>query len=270
MSVVNLFIHAPSTLVSAERRLPSTIPLHDLKYKLESIVGIPPTNQILEIHSSRTDHEQQQQLAGPGPFAASVRPTLVLAVAQNSPMEEQTLEQLGVHEGMAIKVLDTRPKELIQTYTDESLVDKYVMDDDTYAARRDTVLAFKQRNKLGRFDPSKDASSSVASADTIDLPEDLKPGARCQVDLLSGSGAGGANKRRGTVRFVGQTQFATGTWIGIEYDEPVGKNDGSVAGERYFSCRANFGSFVRPDKVQVGNFPAEDFDLDLEDDDEEM
>ena len=124
---------------------------------------------------------------------------------------------------MAIKVLDTRPKELIQTFTDESLVDKYVMDDDTYAARRDTVLAFKQRNKLGRFDTSKDANSSTASADQ-DVPEELKVGARCQVDLLLGSGS---NQRRGTVKFVGSTKFATGTWVGVEYDEPVGKNDGS-------------------------------------------
>jgi tubulin-folding cofactor B len=227
MSVVNLFIHAPSTLVSAERRVPASIPLYDLKFKLESIVGIPPQNQILEIHSARTDHEQQQQLPGSGPFAASVRSTLVFAVPQNSAMENQSLEELGVHDLMAIKVLDTRPKELIQTFTDESLVEKYVMDDETYAKRRDTVLAFKQRNKLGRFDPAKDASSSTASADASDIPEGFTIGARCQIDLLSDLGSSGTNKRRGTIRYVGQTTFASGTWVGVEYDEPVGKNDGS-------------------------------------------
>lgn len=226
MSVVNIFVHAPSTLVSAERRLPSTIPLHDLKYRLESIVGVPPSSQILEIHSSRTDHEQQSTLPGHSPFPSSVRSTLIHAPIFGSETENLSLEELGVVDGMAIKVLDTRPKELIQTFTDESLVDKYVMDDDTYAARKDTVLAFKQRNKLGRFDPSKDASSSTASAET-DEPEDLVPGKRCQVDLLSGSGAGGSNKRKGTVRFVGITKFASGVWVGVEYDEPVGKNDGS-------------------------------------------
>ncbi|CDU23767.1 related to Tubulin-specific chaperone B [Sporisorium scitamineum] len=266
MSVVNLFIHAPSTLVSAERRLPSTIPLHDLKYRLESIVGVPPSNQMLEIHSARTDHEQQSTLPGHSPFPSSVRSTLIAAISQNADIENRTLEELGVVDGMAIKVLDTRPKELIQTYTDESLVEKFVMDDDTYAARRDTVLAFKQRNKLGRFDPSKDANSSTTSeGPTEQLPENLVTGARCQVDL-SGSGA---NQRKGTVRFVGPTKFATGTWVGVEYDEPVGKNDGSVAGERYFTCRSDFGGFVRPDKVQVGDFPVDDFDLDLDEDDDE-
>ena len=224
MSVVNVFIHSPSTLVSAERRLPSSIPLHDLKYRLEPIVGVPPSNQILEIHSSRTDHEQQSTLSGSGPFPASVRSTLVLAVPPNSEVETRSLDELGVLDGMAIKVLDTRPKELIQTYTDESLVDKYVMDDNTYAARRDTVLAFKQRNQLGRFDPSKAPNSTTASTQSHNLPPDLVPTKRCQVDLLSGTGS---NPRKATVRFVGNTNFAPGTWIGVEYDEPVGKNDGS-------------------------------------------
>ncbi|EPQ32029.1 uncharacterized protein PFL1_00227 [Pseudozyma flocculosa PF-1] len=254
MSVLNLFIHAPSTLVSSERRLPSSIPLHDLKHRLEPIVGVPPSNQILEIHTSRTDD-------------ATSPSRLYLHVPAGSPQEAQSLLDLGVEENWAIKVLDTRPKELVQTYTDESLVEKYEMDDDTYAKRRDTVLAYKQRNKLGRFDPKAEAAS-IASKEEEEkaIPPGLKPGARCAVDLAGGAAAG----RRGTVRFVGPTKFAAGIWVGVEYDEPVGKNDGSVAGERYFACRNLHGSFVKPDKVTVGDFPEEDIDDLLDDDDEEM
>lgn len=45
-------------------------------------------------------------------------------------------------------------------------------------------------------------------------------------------------------------QFATGQWIGIELDEPRGKNDGSVNDVRYFECSANHGLFVKDAQVE--------------------
>ncbi|POW00683.1 hypothetical protein PSHT_12902 [Puccinia striiformis] len=57
----------------------------------------------------------------------------------------------------------------------------------------------------------------------------------------------------GQVAFVGPTEFAAGTWVGIVLDSPNGKNDGSVDGKRYFTCRSSSGVFVRPSQVTPSN-----------------
>ena len=51
--------------------------------------------------------------------------------------------------------------------------------------------------------------------------------------------------QRGEVKFIGETQFATGEWIGIELDEAEGKNDGTVNGIRYFGCQQSHGLFLK-------------------------
>lgn len=59
----------------------------------------------------------------------------------------------------------------------------------------------------------------------------------------------------GVVRFVGETEFSAGVWCGVELVEGSGKNDGSVAGRRYFECRQNYGVFVRPSTLEVAGGP---------------
>ena len=48
----------------------------------------------------------------------------------------------------------------------------------------------------------------------------------------------------GYLRYCGPTEFASGVWAGIELDEPVGKNDGSIGGISYFKCPNNYGKNV--------------------------
>ncbi|XP_023809427.1 kinesin-like protein KIF13B isoform X1 [Oryzias latipes] len=71
------------------------------------------------------------------------------------------------------------------------------------------------------------------------LPEWLVEG--CHVTV-------GSNKA-GAVRYIGTTHFAEGVWVGVELNTPVGKNDGSVGGHRYFHCKAGYGVLVRPDRL---------------------
>lgn len=51
------------------------------------------------------------------------------------------------------------------------------------------------------------------------------------------------------IRYLGTADFALGLWLGLELRGPKGKNDGSVGGRRYFTCRPGHGVLVRPSRV---------------------
>lgn len=53
----------------------------------------------------------------------------------------------------------------------------------------------------------------------------------------------------GVIAYLGETQFAPGQWAGVVLNDPVGKNDGSVGGVRYFECQPLQGIFTRPSKL---------------------
>ena len=133
-----------------------------------------------------------------------------------------------------------------------------------YEHRNDSVLAWKKAQKLGRFDPNAPSlEQQKVNASYREVEERrIKLDARCR--LLPDS-----DHRRGAVRFVGDIPEipGVGAWIGVQLDEPTGKNDGSVKGTRYFDCASSCGVFVRPERVEVGDFPVLD---ELADDDDEF
>jgi len=90
------------------------------------------------------------------------------------------------------------------------------------ATRLDTVLKDLEARKLGRFAPPSSTSQTTHAR-----TPDQKVGSRCIILADSTSKPDGSEKR-GSIRFVGETSFGEGKgdWIGIELDEPVGKNDG--------------------------------------------
>lgn len=135
------------------------------------------------------------------------------------------------------------------------------MPEEEYDKLQDSVLAWKKRNKLGRFDPNKEEKDQMELKRQYDAVEARKivVGARCRV------GASDLD-RRGTIRYVGEVDEIPngGVWVGIETDEPTGRNDGSIQGKSYFKCETKHGSFVRPDRIEVGDFPVIDDLGDLE------
>ncbi|KAK0734883.1 RNI-like protein [Lasiosphaeria miniovina] len=57
-----------------------------------------------------------------------------------------------------------------------------------------------------------------------------------------------------TVWYIGQVEGTTGSWLGVEWDDPTrGKHDGHHRGVRYFSCKSTSptaASFIRPTRPQ--------------------
>ncbi|XP_013788864.1 CAP-Gly domain-containing linker protein 1-like [Limulus polyphemus] len=94
--------------------------------------------------------------------------------------------------------------------------------------------------------PGKRGSSGNCSITTTTATSGgngfLRIGDRVVVNSLNGT-------KTGTLRYLGSTDFASGQWAGVELDEPTGRNDGSVAGKRYFSCKMDFGLFAPVHKV---------------------
>ncbi|XP_077895382.1 CAP-Gly domain-containing linker protein 1 isoform X5 [Ictidomys tridecemlineatus] len=87
---------------------------------------------------------------------------------------------------------------------------------------------------------SSERASSAPSAETPEeFVDDFRVGERVWVN----------GNKPGFIQFLGETQFAPGQWAGIVLDEPIGKNDGSVAGVRYFQCEPLKGIFTRPSKL---------------------
>lgn len=247
-------------LLSAERRITPAWTISQLKAKLEPITGIPAMTQSIRTRNLGSDTwvsmDDDTALVGDPRFA--------------------------LRKGSEIYLSDTRPPHLRQTinFADVSSVEKYQMPEAEYEKLEDSVLAWKRRQKLGRFDPNAKSPDELAveryqSDSTAISQKGVKIGQRCRV--------GRDDSRRGAVRFVGEVPGLGGSreagciWVGVELDEPLGRNDGSVSVEmddgqhqvkRLFQTKDKYGVLARPDKVEVGDFPVLD-DL-LDDDMEEI
>lgn len=111
-----------------------------------------------------------------------------------------------------------------------------------------SVFNFRPRRaKLNEFESSSINNDSRVTSNSVDLTNEP---ARTGDPVIFRSDRG---EMTGTLRFLGETNFATGEWAGIELYEPDGKNDGSVLGQRYFYCAKDHGLFVPAVRVRKAN-----------------
>uniref|UniRef100_A0AAY4DJV2 CAP-Gly domain-containing protein n=1 Tax=Denticeps clupeoides TaxID=299321 RepID=A0AAY4DJV2_9TELE len=101
--------------------------------------------------------------------------------------------------------------------------------------------------------PSTTVHSAATSVSNLSETGSVKKGER---ELKIGDRVLVGGTKAGVVRFLGDTDFAKGEWCGVELDEPLGKNDGAVAGTRYFQCQPKYGLFAPVHKVTRIGFPS--------------
>ncbi|EPS45206.1 hypothetical protein H072_811 [Dactylellina haptotyla CBS 200.50] len=214
-----------------ERRVSSSWTISTLRSKLEPVTGIPPSAQNL-----------------------SYQPPDMVGATSLGGFDEDTvlISTLNWRNYTKLFVEDARPATSRENFTDVSQVEKYEMPEEDYAKLSDSVLAWKKRNQLGRFDPKKnEANANKHLEDQSDVESrGITVGARCIVGDAGGD-------RRGEIAYVGlvETIPQGGIWIGVRLDEPTGKNDGTMDGKRFFIAGINQGIFVRPSRVMVGEYP---------------
>eukprot|EP00268_Persea_americana_P043385 TRINITY_DN4360_c0_g1_i2.p1 TRINITY_DN4360_c0_g1~~TRINITY_DN4360_c0_g1_i2.p1 ORF type:complete len:243 (+),score=48.27 TRINITY_DN4360_c0_g1_i2:154-882(+) len=152
-------------------------------------------------------------------------------------------------DGYRLHIIDLDPASVTSGgwLEDTSLVEKYTISEEAYNNLDGTYRKFKE--KLVSQNPSL-RENKITDDFMEDLCTNIKVGDRCEVE------PGG---KRGVVMFVGRAETASpGFWVGIQYDEPLGKHDGMVKGKRYFDCPPLHGVLIRPDKVKVGDYPERD------------
>uniref|UniRef100_A0A0B7AQI6 CAP-Gly domain-containing protein n=1 Tax=Arion vulgaris TaxID=1028688 RepID=A0A0B7AQI6_9EUPU len=232
--LVSVQVTSTANPYGVERRFERGMTVAALKSKLELITGAFAHTMKLSLYSAENK--------------------LISAIDN----DEALLGSYHVDDGMIIHAEDSNLKP--DEYSDTSKVEKFEISDEEYQKRQDTVRAFKEKHRLGRFNEEevkrKEAELRAKEEAEEETAKNLTVNARCEVRVP------GQPARRGVVKYVGKTDFKVGVWVGIQYDEPHGKNDGSVGGKRYFECPAKYGGFVRPSHIEVGDFPEEAIGLD--------
>ncbi|VDK42252.1 unnamed protein product [Anisakis simplex] len=221
LSVIHIKITSDASQFPCEKHYPPSMQLKDLKSKIQLVVGMAAEAMQIELRDKT------------GKFIASLTDDMA------------TLENLGIGDGMNVHVKDSSG--LVSNLMDPSMVEKYAISDEQYDQRDESVRAWKKRQGLGMSPDGQQSQHEIEAS--RQMAEHIKVGSRCSVQLSN------QPEKRGVVSFVGETQFKPGYWIGVTYDEPVGKNDGSVNGQRYFQCDDKYGGFVRPKDVHTGDYP---------------
>lgn len=246
-----LVSHSNLRAKMVELRLDLHSPISEVKFKLHRHIGTPPEFQTLILKN---------------------RGQVVCELSDDN----RPLGFYSVEHGMEIHIVDSDPHSLSRNggLEDVSQIQKYRMTDEEYDQRRGTLREWAKKKREEdpnfRFFPKNgDGTTKEEEEEEEEIPDQaavahMQVGDRCEVT------PGG---RRGVVMFLGEIpELREGYYVGVKFDEPVGRADGTVRGRAVFECEANYGGFIRPRNVQVGDFPERDLfdELDSDEDEDEL
>lgn len=97
--------------------------------------------------------------------------------------------------------------------------------------------------------PSPDTSDSEGSSSHKDIS--VQPTLRDVGKRVRYYSSADKKHKYGTLRFIGETEFSSGMWCGVELNNNSGKNNGTYKGIRYFTCDTNHGVFVPLNKLEM-------------------
>ncbi|XP_060902844.1 tubulin-folding cofactor B [Labrus mixtus] len=229
-------VRLTSTISSFEvkRRFNRGITIAALKGKLEMVVGASVSSMDLELYGVSDKFLQKMD------------------------DNEALLGSYPVDDECRIHVIDRSGGQL--EFTDVSKVEKFELSDEAYKKRTDSARSFMKNLRVGQYNEEemarKKAELAAQREEEKVAANSISVGNRCKVQVI------GQPTKLGTVMYVGTTDFKPSYWVGVKYDEPLGKHNGTVEGKQYFECEDKYGGFVKPQNVTVGDFPEEDYGLD--------
>lgn len=132
--------------------------------------------------------------------------------------DEAELGSYPIENDMRIHVIDN-----FQNLFGDGNVEKFELSDKQYDERRNTVRDYLKTRNLGKYNEEEmkalEERKKQEQLEQEQKAEPIKIGDRCMVTSKG-------PRRIGTVRYKGSFHLKPGIFIGIEFDEPLGMNDG--------------------------------------------
>lgn len=222
---VKLTVTTEGSDLGCERAFNRNITVGELKQRLELITGAAFDRMKLEVRNKSSPNDLLDTLT-----------------EDSKPLKDYA----SIIEGVLLRVIDPSMKNI---FDETDAVERLRISEERYQ-NISNVREVMQKYGHPRFSNKKADNVNEEERNTKENLQNFEVGKRCEVRTK------GNAPRRGEVKYIGEICLKPGvTFIGVQLDEPQGKNDGTAGKVRYFECEPNYGVFVRPTDVEVGDFP---------------